>query len=273
VIGHFFAAIGLRPPLPLLRFVLSTLTIIAALLRFGGIVAALATKNDTVATKLLPYYPRYLLAADAMRTLQDMNLPIREGNVTTMVAVVSIDEPNWGVLLDFIKSETATRKSERTEALIQQPQSQSPSPVPSTAPVEASPTGPPTGSTPSGPTTPSRAPATPAVVSITAPPINFDRIKTIIAIRNAGVISAGPKALVPPLNLLVLWPGNVPRRVYEFLSFEEFRLDFRHMILDEIGELGLWLSALAFVCGFVLNTLRALAASAEQRELASQVAR
>jgi hypothetical protein len=96
VIGHFFAAIGLRPPLPLLRFVLSTLTIIAALLRFGGIVAALATKNDTVATKLLPYYPRYLLAADAMRALQDMNLPIREGNVTTMVAVVSIDEPNWG---------------------------------------------------------------------------------------------------------------------------------------------------------------------------------
>jgi hypothetical protein len=107
-------------------------------------------------------------------------------------------------------------------------------------------------------------------VPVQAPPINFERIKTIVALKNEGIISAGPKALTPPYNLLVLWPGTLGRRVYEFLSFEEFRLDLRHVVLDEIGEWGLWLSAFAFVCGLVLNALRALVASAEQRDLAAR---
>jgi hypothetical protein len=129
VIGNLFAAVGLRPPLPVVRFVLSTLTVLAALCTFGGIIAALATKNDTLATKLLSVYPRYVLAMDAMQALQDMKFPIREGAATVNVGVVSIDEPSWNVLLDFVKSETAIRKSERTEALIPRPPAQPPQPT------------------------------------------------------------------------------------------------------------------------------------------------
>jgi hypothetical protein len=269
VLGNFFAAVGLRLPLPFLRFVLSTLTVIAALLTFSGIVAALATKNDALASKLLPYYPRYLLSSAAMHALEEMSLPLREGNVTTNLGIVSIDEPAWPVLLAFIESETAIRKSERTEALIPQPLAQQPAPP-------AAPPAPPAQASPDMPTGSGSANAPPAqptpLVAVQAPPINFNRVKTVISVRNSGVISAGTKALVPPYNLLVLWPGNVPRRVYEFLSFEEFRLDFRKVVLDEIGEWGLWLSAFAFVCGLVLNALRALVASAEQRELASRAA-
>jgi hypothetical protein len=258
MIGNLFATVGLRPPLAVLRFVLSALTLLAALLTFSGIVAALSTKNEILATKMLSVYPRNLLAMEAFRALQDMKYPIVSGpSTTTNIAVVSIDDPSWGVLIDFIRSEPAVRKSERTEALVPQPAAQvSPPPPQAQAPPNDSLQAPSTQA-PSAPQTPTLPTA-----------INFDRIKTISAIKNENIISAGPKALVPPYNLLVLWPANVGHRVYEFLSFEEFRLDLRHMMLDEIGEWGLWLSAFAFVCGLVINALRALVASAEQRELA-----
>ena len=101
------------------------------------------------------------------------------------------------------------------------------------------------------------------------PPIDFDRIKTITSIETP-VVSAGSKALSPPYHLIVLWPGNVARRVYEFLSFEEFRLDLRHMMLDEIEEMGLWLGGVAAIATILLNAFRALVASAERKQLAAQ---
>jgi hypothetical protein len=104
------------------------------------------------------------------------------------------------------------------------------------------------------------------------PPIDFDRIKTITSIETP-VVSAGSKALSPPYHLIVLWPGNVvnvARRVSAFLSFEEFRLDLRHMMLDEIEEMGLWLGGVAAIATILLNAFRALVASAERKQLAAQ---
>jgi hypothetical protein len=122
--------------------------------------------------------------------------------------------------------------------------------------------------------TPSAAPneilpqstAQPQATPQALPAINFGRIKTITAFRN-DVMSAGSKPLVPPYNLVVLWPLSIPRRVYEFLSFEEFRLDLRRMIIDEVQESVLWISVIAFACTLLINVLRAVAASAEQRRL------
>jgi hypothetical protein len=249
-----FATLGLQIPLPLLRFGLTVLSVFAALLTGLGLITAAAVRNDNLAAKILPFYPRYLLAMDGFHTLQDMKYPAQNGKDANgnpqfiNVAVLSIDDPPWSVMLDFIQSETAVRKSERNEPAPQQSPLQSSAPA--AAPVE----------TPSQPSSQPQAPPQ------ALPTINFGRIKTITAFRN-DVMSAGPKPLVPPYNLVVLWPPTIPRRVYEFLSFEEFRLDLRRMILDEIQESVLWMSVVAFACTVLINTLRAVAASAEQRQL------
>ncbi len=259
MVRKLVAILGLQIPLPLLRFGLSVLSVTAAFLTGLGLIVAAAITNDNLAAKLLPYYPRYLRAMHGFDTLQDMKYPAMSGRDLSGkpqfidVAVLSIDDPGWHVLLDFIQSEIAIRKSERNAPAPPSPRIQSQAPT--EGPVEVSPQ-------------PSAQPPSP---SQPLPPINFQRIKTIAAFR-ADVMSAGSKPLVPPYNLVVLWPPPIARTVYEFLSFEEFRLDLRRMILDEIQGLALWMSVVAFACTLLINALRAVASSAEQRQLVREQA-
>jgi hypothetical protein len=60
---------------------------------------------------------------------------------------------------------------------------------------------------------------------------------------------------VPPLSA---------REVYEFLSFEEFRLDLRHMAVDEMEEWSLWSAVVAFALGLLIGLLRAFIGWAER---------
>jgi hypothetical protein len=210
---------------------------------------------------------------EGFRTLQDMKYSVpsardQSGKVQTAnVGVLSIDDPSWGVLLDFIKSDTAIVKSERNEPANLQTPIQAPPPV---APPTESPLAS-TGQVPPPIEAPKQAQPTPPVQLTTSllQPINFQRIKTIISVR-IDVLSAGSKPRVPPYNLVVLWPPPVGRRVYEFVSFEEFRLDLRHMMLEEMEELSLWISVIAFACGLPINALRMVVISAEQRSLSQK---
>jgi hypothetical protein len=254
MIGKFIAVLGLQIPLPLLRFGLSFLSIVAAFLTGLGLIVAAAMTNDNLATKLLPFYPRYSLAMQGFAILQDIKYPALSGKDSngkpqfTNIAVLSVDDPAWAVMLDFIRSETAIRKSERNQPA--PPTTQIQSPAPANPPVE----------------TPPQPPAQSSMTPQMLPPIDFQRIKTIASFR-ADVMTAGSKPLVPPYNLVVLWPPPITRTVYEFLSFEEFRLDLRRMMLDEIQGLALWASVIAFACTLLINALRAVASSAEQRQL------
>jgi hypothetical protein len=66
---------------------------------------------------LLSICPRYQFAMDAWNRLQDMEYPVPSDSPThfTNIGVLPIDAPSWAVLLDFVQSETAIRKSERNQ--------------------------------------------------------------------------------------------------------------------------------------------------------------
>jgi hypothetical protein len=149
-----------------------------------------------------------------------MKYPVKSGETKTMdVGVLSIEDPSWHVMLEFIQSETAIRKSDRNEP---------PTPTPSAA----------SATTPHPSTT-----------------INFGRVKTIVATR-VDVMQAGSRPLVPPFSLVLLTPDAAGRKMYEFLSWEEFRLDLRQFFLDELNVITLWLSLIAFVIGLLATGAR-----------------
>lgn len=260
---------GLRMPLPIVRIGLRILEVTALTLTVLGALLAVGLKNDNLATQLLSIYPRYSLAMNGFSVFQRMEerLPQKDESgkeAILNVGVVSIDEPQWSVFWDFVQSETAIRKSERNEPTPpQQLGVASPNPPQSSSPSsnqgEAVPEGSGVAKVPSTATPQSFAANQ---VNPAAIPINFQRIKTILAIRSPGVISAGTKPLVPPYALLVLWPGNLAHRVYEFLSFEEFRLDLRRMMLNELEEYSVWGTALSSIIALVAHILRSFASTA-----------
>src|SRR5262249_39349714 len=141
----------------------------------------------------------------------------------------------------FVQSETAIRKSERTE------------PGPALFTPEAPPS------------------STEKPQAIQLPEIDFNRIKTFFVMKFP-VVSAGPKPLAPPYRLMVLWPGSIPRRIYEFQSFKEFEFDLRQMLVRELEFGGVVASFFSFVSGLVLLLARSALRQLESRVAAAQVA-
>jgi hypothetical protein len=222
-------------PRRLSRAVLVGLWVLSAFLAGAGLIIAAAIKTDAFADRLLSWNPRYSQAVEGLQILETPKFPLpMDANVTQNVGVLTITDRSWGVILDFMKSETAIRKSERN------------------LPTYPAPT--------LGSGAPDTKPATPP-----APPpeIDFDRIKTVSAIR-LDVARAGTQPLAPPYRLAILLPPGRFQDVrfpYEFLSFQEFRLDLRHMILDEMEEWTLWLAVIAFGCSLLLEAFRRLVSS------------
>jgi hypothetical protein len=146
---------------------LSVLSLLAAFLTGGGLIMAAALKNENLADKVLSWNPRYALAMEGWHILQDFKYPLQKTPDTTQnVGVLKITDPSWRVILDFTRSETAIRKSERNQ--------------------------------PSFPATPPETPATGLTPPLTLgiiPPSSFDRAKTIVAIR-LDVARAGDQPLV-----------------------------------------------------------------------------
>lgn len=159
--------------------------------------------------------------------------------------VLKITDPAWQVVLDFVRPDVAIRKSERN--LPPQPRTPSQEPV---------------------------AGAHPPAYAETISRGDFDRAKTLVAIR-LDVASAGDQPLAPPYRLVLITPRPWPPgfkiwRVYQFLSFEEFRLDLRRMITSEMEEWSLWTAAVAFVLGLPPGLVRQLKAKADQKRMANE---
>jgi len=216
----------LRLGLGLLRFATNVLPIIAAFFTVAGLLLNASTYELRLTQHALPLYPRYQLAQEALAVLEDRRYPAAgEDGKEIMIGVLDIDHPSWTVLRDFLESEIAIRKSERSEpgpAMFTPPTLQGASEHPS---------------------------------PIALPSIDFDRIKTIVAAEVA-TVRVGPKPLTPPYRLIVLWPHAVSRRVYEFLSFQEFRLDLRQMLILELRFVSIVASGLAFATATILSLLR-----------------
>lgn len=137
----------------LLRAALTGLSVMAVCLTAIGLLAAAAVKSEPFDEMLLSYYPRYAAAIDDVRTLQEFKNSAREADKDVPVGVVSITDPAWPVLLAFIQSEVAIRKSARSEP----PGPPATGSAPATAPADQgkpAPSGPPAG-TASAPPTPS----------------------------------------------------------------------------------------------------------------------
>jgi len=89
------------------------------------------------------------------------------------------------------------------------------------------------------------------------PPIDFGRIKTIVAVE-VETPKVGPKPLAPPYRLIVRWPHTAPvvRHVYEFLSFQEFALDLRQMFVLKLRYFGMLATGISVAATVVLAGLR-----------------
>lgn len=99
--------------------VLAVLAVVTWTLTAVGVLSAAVLRDRYLADKVLPWNPRYALAMEAWRKLQDMHYPLKIGSdPVRKVGVVTIGNPAWGVLLDFLQSQTAIEKSERGTPLI-----------------------------------------------------------------------------------------------------------------------------------------------------------
>jgi len=189
-----------------------------------GICLSLFPKNERLKNYYLPFYPRYNLAEAARRKLSDLRYKITdEKGQEVKVAVLEIDDDSWEVMFDFLQSEIALRKSDRTKP----------------------------GSI--GVMLPGQSPkASKEDTSKTSVPINWDHVKTIFAVR-LNVARIGPKPIFPPYRLTVTWRGLTSVDVYKFLSFKEFRLDMNEMLAKELEYYGLLLTLCAFTAGIALS--------------------
>ena len=215
---------------PIWRFALSGLGLLTSFLAGIGLIASAALKTDGLADQMLALNPHYALAMKGAQILEDRKYPMQvSSDVTQNVGVLTITDPAWNVILNFMKSETAIRKSERN--------------LPS-YPGESS-----TQETPD---------AKNAATFGRPTEISFDRIKTVIAIR-VDLARVGDQPLAPPYRLVVVtppWRQGDFRTPYEFLSFAEFRLDLRHMILDEMEGWTLWIAVISFGCSLLIEGVR-----------------
>lgn len=217
-----------RLGLILLRFIVKVVPVLSAICTFFGILLSASTYEPRLAKYILSHYPRYRLAQQGLSVLKDRKYPLKDSNGKEILAgVLDIDDPSWPVILEFVKSEIAIRKSERNE----------PGPALSTT------------------LTGEGSPEKPSLADL--PPIDFGRIKTIFAVE-IGTPKAGSKPLVPPYRLVILWPhsSKVPRYVYEFLSFQEFELDLRQMLVLKIRYVAILASGIAFAATTFLGCLR-----------------
>lgn len=218
------------------NFTITGLTILAWCLTGVGILLAAGLKKESVSSKILPHYDRYNLAMEAINIFDGEPQPVKRGNepITqktsgkiVMATVLSIDYPSWPVMLDFIKSDIAFRKSDRNQ------------PTEESLSTE--------GESSDSPDTPR---------SGVLPEINFDRIKTIFVIRVHNVLKVGSKPLTEPYRTVVFWPPSKSRRVYDFYSFEEFRLDMKIMLVDELEYYSIIFTFIALVVTAILHVAK-----------------
>lgn len=216
----------------LLRIIVFILSLVAPALTGVALLTAAGLKTDGLAGWLLTQNPRFRTAMSGLHKLEDFKYPLNYGlGGPRDVGVLKITDPSWDVMLDFVQSEIAIRKSIRNL-----------------------------------PISPKKAGGQPANSSTSVagreliPKKDFYLAKTLVALRFP-VASAGDQPLAPPFRLYLSVAshsprGMVPREVYEFISFEEFRLDLRRMILNQMEEWSLWLAFIGFAATLLIGVIQ-----------------
>ena len=210
---------------------ISGLTILTYALTLCGLTLAAGLKLDSVSSRILPHYPRYKSAMKALEILADDPQPItkdgeifkKEDGEPILATVLGIDHPSWPVMLDFMKSETAIRKSDINDPVKISPDNQS------------------------------------ATNELKLAEIDYDRIKAIFAIRVKDVLKAGNKPITEPYRVFTTVPPSTTvkwRRIYDFLSFEEFRLDIRKMLVAELEFYSIILTIVAVLGAILLYVIK-----------------
>jgi len=211
--------------------IIRLLTILTYFLTLCGLLLAAGLKSDSISSKILPLFSRYNLAMEGIKILEDEPHPItprkKENDPVIMATVLSIDHPSWPVMLDFMRSEIAFRKSERNEPIEEKLGAEEQPSDNSNIPHKT-----------------------------ILPEINYNRIKTIFVIRVKNVMKVGTKPLTEPYRVIVLWPPNKGRRVYDFLSFEEFRLDMKKMLVGELEFYSYLLAIVAVIGNIALHIIK-----------------
>jgi len=221
----------------LIKWAIRTFTTLAVIITLFGLILAACLKIEKVSTKILPLFPRYILAMQAIKILENDPQPMKKGDdlikhkdsdQPVMATVLSIDDPSWPVMLDFIKSEIAFRKSDRNEPIEEYLSSEG---------------------------QPSDNSNTPHKILLAE--INYDRIKAIFVIRVRNVPKTGNKPLVEPYRAFVIEPSQKKyRRVYDFLSFQEFKPDIKKMLVGELEFYSILLAIIAFLCNIALYFIK-----------------
>ena len=97
-----------------LSIALRILSVIAFSFTGLALIMSAELQTEPLASTLLSWNPRYSVAMEALRTLQDRKYPLAVAPHTTeKVGIIKITDPGWGVMLDFVQSNIAIRKSER----------------------------------------------------------------------------------------------------------------------------------------------------------------
>ena len=225
------------------RFVnrtISGLTISTYALTLCGLILTAGLKLDSVSSNILPYYPRYKSAMKAITILEDDPQPItKDGKIfseegdeptSTLATVLGIEHPSWPVMLDFMKSEIAIRKSDINDQVNK-----------NVDPVENSLDNQSTTN------------------EVVLPEINYDRIKTIFVLRVKGVLKVGNKPLTEQYRVFTTVPPSTTvklRRIYDFLSFEEFKLDMKKMLIGELEFYSIILAIVAVLGAILLHVIK-----------------
>jgi len=217
--------------------IVKTLIVLANVIVLFGLMLAACLKIEGVASRTLSLYPRYSLALDGIKILEDNPQAMKKGNEIIksadndqeiMVTVLGIDNPSWSVMLDFIKSEIAFRKSDRNQTIEETLSREEQSDANENATHKKALTK-----------------------------INYDRIKTIIVVRVRDVIKVGGKPITEPYRAVVFEPSQKKfRRVYDFLSFEEFKLDLKKMLVGELEFYSIVFAIIAVLCNIPLYYIR-----------------
>jgi len=217
--------------------IVKTLTVLAIVIVLFGLMLAACLKIEWVASRTLSLYPRYSLALEGIKIFEDNPQVVKKGNEIMkgegtdqgiMATVLSIDHPSWSVMLDFIKSEIAFRKSDRNQTIEESLSRENHSDANENATNKK-----------------------------TLTKINYDRIKTMIVIRVTGVIKAGGKPITAQYRVLVFDPSQKGSRlVYDFLSFEEFKFDIKKMLVGELEFYSIVSAIIAVLCDIALYFIR-----------------
>jgi len=202
-----------------------------------GLLLAACLKIEWIASRTLSLYPRYSLALECIKVFESNPqvikkeneiVPIEGTDQEIMATVLGIDHPSWPVMLDFIKSEIAFRKSDRNQTIEEA--------VSIDGKLDDNEN---------------------ATKKKTLIKINYDRIKTIVVIRVRNVPTIGGKPMTAPYRAVVKNPSQKELRiVYEFLSFEEFKLDLKKMLVGELEFYSIVFAIIAVICKIALYCVR-----------------